>query len=248
MKTNVKRKPFQRSVGLPRIVPSLCVLAVAAIHFSLATADALIIPINPGPVGSTYGSVDFSFTTLNGMLAQGQQLSLDFTFPTGIEAIYRYDSNLGPRVLYGWNLALNFAGGASLTIPMTSPSLLIALDDSGNPIGPAVGTGGLYNTTFADYYGNANEQYSHASLVALTDLLYHGVRMNIQLPAYAGAETITSASFGFRNSSGSDIAETTQIVPEPSSSALLSIALVALLGLRRAGAALRFRHRRALCR
>jgi hypothetical protein len=225
MKSN--RKSFHPVHAVWRTAPSLCVLAFSAVSLFAPTAEALVIPINPGPIGSIYGSVDFSFADLNGTVAQGQQLSLDFTFPTGIEAAYRYDSTKGPRILYGWNLAFNLGGGYTITIPMTSPSLVVALDNAGNPVGPSVGTGGLYNTTFADYYGNANEQNSHAALVALTDLPYHGVRMNIQMPAYSGPETITSASFGFRNYTASDIAETTQIVPEPSA-ALLVLSGVAL--------------------
>ena len=83
------------------------------------------------------------------------------------------------------------------------------------------------------YNGNDSEQNQPAALAALTGVLYHGVEMDIQLPAYNGPETVSGGVFEFNaNQNNNDnYADTTQIVaaPEPGSCMLGIFGVVAIL-------------------
>ena len=201
---------------------SLTLAAAAFLFLSADSANALIVPLDPGPVGTTYTNVDFSLTALNGTVASGQTISVDVIFPSGIDAVYRYDG-IGAQQLYGWHLGLNFSGGTVTTQPFVSG--VYALDSS-NPIGASFGTITLYNGTFSGYNANHNSTNSLAALLAFEDVQYHGVRMDLHFPAYAESNvTVTSGNFGFRRNGSGEFTEIVQAVPEPSVSVFIALAL-----------------------
>ena len=206
----------------------LLVCLTTGIAFALAADCRSDIVIDPGPIGTVYTSKDFAFTDLNGTVASGQTISIDFTFPNGVDAVYRYD-NTGSRQLYGWFAGLNFQGGTTVT---TQPfvSGVVPIDANGDPVAAPVGTLTLFNSSFSSYHANYNSTNSLSNLVAFTDVPYHGVRMNLRLPAYAeSGVTVTGGVFGFRRNGTGESTEIIQAVPEASSFVCVSLIGLAFL-------------------
>jgi hypothetical protein len=196
---------------LNSIVAALLGLAIVA-----GPSKAETIPIYPGPVGSTYQSQDFPFTDLNGTIASGQILSLDFLFPTYEDAVYRFNG-VGTPMLYGWIAYLYFSPVVNVTVPPSVHNAM-PLDSLGGPAGPVVGTITLYNSSVTYYNVNYNSQYLNANLLAFQNIPYHGVHMDIQLPSFSESDVIvTSGWFGFRNYTGGDgdFTEIISAVPGP---------------------------------
>jgi hypothetical protein len=81
-------------VAIPYLLFGLSILAAGP-------SRAVTILIDPGPVGTTYGSQDFAFSELNGTIASGQTLSLDFLFPAGVDAVYHFNGSGTPSLYVG---------------------------------------------------------------------------------------------------------------------------------------------------
>ena len=208
-------------------------IAMICIAITWATnASAVVIIIDPGAVGTTYPGIEIGFTDLNGTIANGQTITVDFLFPRGIDAVYRYDDTT-IRELYGWHAGLHFVGGTTITVE-PGGGYNTPLDENGDPFGNPVGWAGLYN---ADSFGvnvNYNMTYSPDNLIGFTDVPYHGVRITLRLPDYLEDNVIVSSgSFGFRANGSGEYTEIISAVPIPAALWLFGSGLLGLVGIAR---------------
>lgn len=201
----------------------LRLLAVLLLGLALAgglneKAHAVIVNIDPGNVGEVFTDRTFVFDELNGQVADGSTVPLDFVFsPKSLEADGRFIAYMELT----WSAPVDIVALASGTLT----------DESGNAIAGTIsrGLGGL----------SLNETF-HA-LTFRTDESFHGISVSLVLPSGDGAELVGAFVRLFRDVPPGSGLETSFTVggptalPEPSTVALLGFGALGLglLGARR---------------
>jgi hypothetical protein len=193
--------PSHGKIAKRLLSTAAALLAAFSLH-----AQAIVIPIDPGPVGPTNFFSD-TFADLNGQPLDGSAFLLDFVFTDmkHVETI----PGMSVEVVFDLSgLASNFNG-----------QLINAFlsDENGNNIG---NVGGLYDP--------AGGNVMTYRLTGLPAVLAHDVHMEIVLPTDQPL-TITGASFSIFDNSGAEFeVGVWGAAPEPATFALFGLGLAGL--------------------
>ena len=211
----MKTTPYFGSTFYYSLLAACLLLAAIA-----SNASAAVVNFDPGPIGTVYDQkVENPLADFNGQALDGSSISLDIQLPPGVALELDWDGTGGGTT--GVNVSVTFDVTSTPSLPSNPSGSILFVPGTGPLIvdeetGPGVG---LNDSQFdVEYFA-----------VAMDGLQITGGTLSFDLPNDPGV-TITGGTvdFSIGNSDQFDF-RVVQVVPEPSSLALLGLGGLMLL-------------------
>ena len=209
--------------GLRAVAPAI--FAAGLLALPVQDAQALIVDLDPGPVGTSSPTFTFDVTGpvggVNGGFANGSSWVFDFVFTDMKTLASPVD---GTTVLsYTWSLLLGYEGSITTGAP-PAPVAFIA-DENGTKIRDGVGSSSIVNDTIG--VPNSGALYT-AVFTPTTQDVFNRIQFSITLPNDPPASQLDTARLIGSANGPFVVGAPAAILPEPGTIALLGVGLAGL--------------------
>ena len=215
--TTTKRRRASAAAG--------AILAAGLLTLPVQDAHALIVNLDPGPVGTSSPTFTLDITDpvggVNGGFADGSSHVFDFVFTDMKTLASPVD---GTTVLsYTWSMLLSYE--SSITTGAPPPPVAFIADENGTKIGDGVGSSTIVNSTIG--VPNSGALYT-AVFTPTTQDIFNRIQFSITLPNDPMATQLDTARLIGSANAPFVVGEPTVTLLEPGTIALLGVGLAGL--------------------